>query len=241
MTIYLPELSGNTENFPPCHEALEDPDGLLAMGGDLHPKRILAAYNQGIFPWFSDGDPILWWSPKVRAIFDPKTFKPAKSLKKFFRKSDYRVSINQATHDIIRLCADTRPAEETWILPEMQRAYQALADLGHCHSVEVWQNNEIIGGLYGLQIGQVFCGESMFSLQTNASKIALWHLCKHLNRHEGVLIDCQMMNEHLESLGAIECLRSDFLQELSTLRNKEISNGCYEPQWLLSPQSEELT
>ncbi len=241
MTIYLPELSLNSEDFPPCHEALDEPDGLLAMGGDLHPKRILAAYNQGIFPWFSDGDPILWWSPQVRALFDPKTFKPSKSLKKFFRKSNYRVSINLATHQIIGLCASTRPAEETWILPEMQHAYQALANLGHCHSIEVWQDNAIIGGLYGLQIGQVFCGESMFSLKTNASKIALWHLCEHLNRNGGVLIDCQMMNDHLESLGAIECERSDFLQELSVLRNKNVLEKCYQPQWLANPRSKELT
>jgi len=241
MKIYLTELSPNDLDFPPCHHALSDPDGLLAMGGDLQPQRLLSAYHQGIFPWYSANEPILWWSPKNRAVFDPKTFKPAKSLKKFFRKSDYRVSINRATQLVIQQCADTRPDNETWILPEMRRAYSHLAELGHCHSVEVWQGEALVGGLYGLAIGQVFCGESMFSVAPNASKIALWHLCQHMLKHQGALIDCQIMNDHLASLGAIELTRSDFLQQLSLLRSQPVSPECYQPQWLCSPLSEEVT
>lgn len=231
MTIYLPQLDSNeTSPFPVIESALNDPDGLLAMGGDLSSVRLLNAYQHGIFPWYSFGDPILWWSPSIRGIFLPAQFSPSKSLKKFFRKSNYEVTINKSTAQVIELCASTRSSEETWIMPEMIDAYKQLATLGICHSVEVWCNNELVGGLYGLQIGQVFCGESMFSLQTNASKIALWQFCEHFVASGGQLIDCQMMNPHLESLGAIEMKRADFKIKLDQLANQTVSSHCYFPQ-----------
>ncbi|MDD9195487.1 leucyl/phenylalanyl-tRNA--protein transferase [Aliivibrio sp. S3MY1] len=233
MTIYLPQLDSNdTSPFPVIESALNDPDGLLAMGGDLSSVRLLNAYQHGIFPWYSNGDPILWWSPSIRGVFLPDQFTPSKSLKKFFRKSNYEVTINKSTAQVIELCSSTRSAEETWIMPEMIHAYKQLAALGICHSVEVWCNNELIGGLYGLQIGQVFCGESMFSLQANASKIALWLFCEHFVNAGGKLIDCQMMNPHLESLGAIEMKRSDFKITLGKLANTQVASNCYLPQLL---------
>ncbi len=232
MTIYLPELAVDEYSFPPLNQALDDPNGLLAFGGDLHPDRLLAAYRSGIFPWYSPGEPILWWSPSPRAIISPKAFKPAKSLRKFQRKASYAISMNQCTDKIIELCADTRPPSETWLTPEMKSAYQRLSRLGYCHSIEVWQDSEIIGGLYGIQIGQLFCGESMFSLKTNASKIGLWAFCRHFSRYGGQLIDCQVMNSHLASLGAEEFERDQFIKTLSKLKYKEIDPSCYSPQWI---------
>ncbi|MEZ8063805.1 MULTISPECIES: leucyl/phenylalanyl-tRNA--protein transferase [Vibrio] len=232
MTIYLTELDTTSIEFPSPFNALDEPNGLLAFGGDLSPMRILNAYSQGIFPWYGPGEPILWWSPAPRAIFNPKTFKASKSLKKFQRKHNYRVSINQATDRVIGYCSSLRSEEETWLNNDMQLAYRELASLGFCHSVEVWQGDELIGGLYGLQRGQVFCGESMFSLKTNASKIALWYFCEHFNQFGGKLIDCQVMNPHLESLGAIEVDRNEFLNALQSLKETSVDDACFKTQWL---------
>ncbi|MEZ9317280.1 leucyl/phenylalanyl-tRNA--protein transferase [Vibrio lentus] len=232
MTIYLTELDTTSIEFPSPFEALDEPNGLLAFGGDLSPMRILNAYSQGIFPWYGPGEPILWWSPAPRAVFNPKTFEPSKSLKKFQRKHNYRVSINQATDKVIGYCSSLRPQEETWLNEDMQTAYRELSALGFCHSVEVWQDDELIGGLYGLQRGQVFCGESMFSLKTNASKIALWYFCRHFKQFGGKLIDCQVMNPHLDSLGAIEVERDEFLSALKILKESQLNDGCFEAQWL---------
>ncbi|PFG45842.1 leucyl/phenylalanyl-tRNA--protein transferase [Vibrio sp. ES.051] len=231
MAIYLTELDDKF-GFPSPYEALGDPNGLLAFGGDLAPMRILNGYYQGIFPWYGPGEPILWWSPSPRAVFDPMTFKPSKSLKKCLRRHGYKVTINFATEHVIKLCSSTRPAEETWLNEEMQASYIELAKLGHCHSIEVWQDNSLIGGLYGISVGQLFCGESMFSLKDNASKIALWHLCNHLASKKGQLIDCQVMNPHLASLGAFEIERDDFMQKLLSLREKQTTSGTFEPQVL---------
>ncbi|MCW8336187.1 leucyl/phenylalanyl-tRNA--protein transferase [Vibrio paucivorans] len=238
MTIYLTELDDSDYTFPSPYEALDEPNGLLAFGGDLSPERILTGYHNGIFPWYGPGEPILWWSPSPRAVFDPRTFKPAKSLKKFHRKTPYRVSINKATREVITLCAKLRPAEETWLNQEMRDAYSELALQGHCHSVEVWLEDKLIGGLYGIQVGKLFCGESMFSLETNASKIALWYLCRHFTAHGGQLIDCQVMNPHLESLGAFEMERDEFLDSLLSYREQSISAGCFDTQWLTLPSEE---
>jgi leucyl/phenylalanyl-tRNA--protein transferase len=232
MTVYLPELNSNNTLFPDISLALPEPNGLLAMGGDLSCERLLSAYQQGIFPWFSEGEPILWWSPSPRTIFIPQTFKPAKSLVKFQRKHNYKVSINLVTEKLIQLCADSRPEDETWITQQMLQAYKDFAKRGHCHSVEVWQDGQLIGGLYGVSIGKVFCGESMVSLKTNASKIALWYFCRHFIGHGGALIDCQMMNPHLASLGAIEIDRATFQSQLTKLKTQSIANNCYTPQWL---------
>lgn len=232
MTIYLTELDTTSIEFPSPFDALDEPNGLLAFGGDLSPMRILTAYSHGIFPWYGPGEPILWWSPAPRAVFNPKTFKPSKSLKKFQRKHNYRVSINQATDRVIGYCSSLRPEEKTWLNSDMQAAYRELASLGFCHSVEVWQGDELVGGLYGLQRGQVFCGESMFSLKTNASKIALWYFCHHFAQSGGELIDCQVMNPHLESLGALEVEREEFLSSLKLLKDKPVNDACFENQWL---------
>ena len=232
MTIYLPQLAEDDVLFPSIDTALDEPNGLLAFGGDLSVERLINAYRHGIFPWFSEDDPLLWWSPDPRAMFDPTLFKPSKSLKKFLKKSDYTVSLNLATAKVIELCATSRGKDETWITLEMQHAYQQWAAQGGVHSVEVWQDNSLIGGLYGVAVGQLFCGESMFSLRDNASKIALWLFCQHFSQHQGVMIDCQMMNPHLASLGAQEISKREFQKSLLKLRDKSVTSHCYTPQWL---------
>ncbi|WP_041393977.1 leucyl/phenylalanyl-tRNA--protein transferase [Photobacterium profundum] len=235
MAIYLPELDPENTLFPKPETALDEPNGLLAFGGDLQPARLLAAYRQGIFPWYSNGEPILWWSPAPRAIFLPNEFKPSKSLRKFYRKSGYQITLNNACHDVIRQCANCRSPEETWITEDMIQAYQTMHNLGHCHSVEVWHQDKLVGGFYGLQIGSVFCGESMFSLADNASKIALWFFCRHFSNQGGTLIDCQVMNNHLESLGALEIPRAPFMQQLHQQRAAIIKPNSFVPQTLKIP------
>lgn len=232
MAIYLPELDPVHTHFPAPETALDDPNGLLAFGGDLRPERLVAAYRQGIFPWFSEGEPILWWSPAPRAVFIPGQFRPSRSLRKFYRKSGYQITLNQACHEVIRQCADSRGPEETWITADMMQAYQLMHNLGYCHSVEVWLDGKLVGGLYGIQIGSIFCGESMFSLADNASKIALWFFCEHFSAHGGSLIDCQVMNDHLASLGAVEIERTPFMTFLQTQRDAILVEGCYQPQEL---------
>ena len=208
MTIYLPCLGEYEDSFPDVESALTEPDGLLAFGGDLSPHRIINAYKNGIFPWFSEQDPILWWSPAKRAVISPHKFTPSKSLKKHVRRAKLTVTLNHATEQVIQLCASTRPPEETWITQEMIDAYIELVHLGFCHSVEVWREDMLVGGLYGIKLGQLFCGESMFSIESNASKVAFWHLCQHFAGVGGQLIDCQIMNPHLEKLGVAEIQRT---------------------------------
>lgn len=232
MTIYLPELDQYSLAFPSPVEALNEPNGLLAIGGDLRPERLLVAYQQGIFPWYGPNEPLLWWSPSPRAVFYPENFTPSRSLKKFYRKSNYKISINQCTAKVITLCGELRGTEEMWLNADMQKAYSKLSELGHCHSVEVWENDKLIGGLYGVQVGALFCGESMFSTQTNASKIALWAFCEHFRCHGGKLIDCQVLNPHTESLGAIELARTPFLQHIEKLKDQQVDANCYQPQWI---------
>ena len=235
MTLYLTELDPDNIWFPSPNEALEEPNGLLALGGDLKPERLMLAYQNGIFPWYGPGEPILWWSPSPRAVFDPKTFKAAKSLKKFQRKHAYTVSINRATEDVIDYCAALRSPEETWLNEEMRDAYKKLAQQGFCHSVEVWHEEQLVGGLYGVSVGQLFCGESMFSIKPNASKVALWFFCHHFRQFNGKLIDCQVMNPHLASLGATERQRDDFTHSLLSFRSEPLKQGCFSQQWLTSP------
>ncbi|MCK6261969.1 leucyl/phenylalanyl-tRNA--protein transferase [Vibrio sp. ZSDE26] len=238
MAIYITELSSHNLTFPSPYEAMEDPNGLLAFGGDLSKERIYAAYQQGIFPWYGPGEPILWWSPAPRATFDPATYTPSRSLKKFQKKHNYTVSINQATKQVIQFCGQIRPEEETWLNTDMQNAYIELSKQGDCHSVEVWEEEKLIGGLYGIQVGQLFCGESMFSLQSNASKVALWYFCHHFQKHGGKLIDCQVMNPHLASLGATEQPRDEFFKSLLLLKNQTVNAHCFRKQWLASPLEE---
>ncbi|UJF19885.1 leucyl/phenylalanyl-tRNA--protein transferase [Vibrio sp. SS-MA-C1-2] len=230
MTIYLTQLSPISVDFPNVETAVDDPDGLLAFGGDLKPERLVSAYRHGIFPWFSEQDPLLWWSPSVRALINPTSFKPSKSLRKFIRKTNYKVTVNQQARDVIRLCAETRSADQTWITEEMQEAYYQLHQQGHCHSIEVWSDDQLVGGLYGILVGELFCGESMFSLKDNSSKVALWALAVQLLKHGGKMIDCQMITPHLTSLGAEAVQREPFITQLQQWRENPIDSHCFQPQ-----------
>jgi len=197
--------------FPDPGLAESDPNGLLAIGGDLSPARVLAAYRQGVFPWYNAGQPILWWSPAPRMVLYPAEFHCARSLRRSLRNRGYDVSVNLAFEQVIRACAEPRgPKEGTWLLPEMIESYAALNHAGHTHSFEVWLDGELVGGLYGIAIGQVFFGESMFSRRTDASKVALGLLVETALGQPFRLIDCQIYTEHLASLGAREISREAF-------------------------------
>ncbi|WAC44220.1 leucyl/phenylalanyl-tRNA--protein transferase [Pseudomonas sp. SL4(2022)] len=209
-------LQRESLDFPPLNSALREPNGLLAAGGDLHPERLIKAYRHGCFPWFQDGQPILWWSPDPRTILLPDELHISRSLAKVLRQGRYQVSFDQAFTDVIRACAAPRTyAAETWITSPMQDAYLELHRRGIAHSVEVWRGNELVGGLYGLAMGQLFFGESMFSRADNASKVGFVTLVEHLKRWGFVLIDCQMPTEHLLSLGAQTISRAAFTGYLS--------------------------
>ena len=196
------------EAFPDAKFALDEPNGLLAAGGDLSPERLLCAYRKGIFPWFSDGQPILWWSPDPRAVLYPRDFHMSRSLKKVLRSQQFQVTQNQAFSQIIRLCGGPRATQDgTWITEEMIAAYTALHQLGHAHSYECWHEGRLVGGLYGVALGSVFFGESMFSARADASKVALAALCDQ----PYTLIDCQLPSDHLMSLGAVATSRKAFL------------------------------
>jgi len=217
MPIYLPELNQDLTQFPPVSTALTDPDGLLAMGGDLTPVRLLNAYQRGIFPWFEEDQPILWWSPSQRMVLTPGEMYISRSLRKSYRRSGFTLSINRAFKDVIAACAAPRDyACDTWITDTMQDAYLQLHKMGFAQSVEVWQGEQLVGGLYGLYIGNIFCGESMFHTVTDASKIAFIGLQQHLINIGCKLIDCQLHNEHLASLGATEISREAFIKQLGT-------------------------
>lgn len=227
----LIQLSRESLNFPPPEMALREPNGLLAMGGDLSPARLLNAYHRGIFPWFSPGDPILWWSPDPRAVLFPDQFHLSRSMKRFHRRSPFRVTLNQAFYAVIEGCASER-LEGTWITPEVKRAWLKLFEMGHAQSVEVWLNDELIGGMYGMALGQIFCGESMFSRAENASKTALLVFSQHFSRHGGKLIDCQVLNPHTASLGAKEIPRVAWLAWLNALAQQPVSDACWQGQRL---------
>ncbi|MFK7160917.1 leucyl/phenylalanyl-tRNA--protein transferase [Marinospirillum sp. MEB164] len=203
--------------FPHPDTALDEPNGLLALGGDLSPERLLLAYQNGIFPWFNEGEPPLWWSPAPRMVLFPAEIKISRSLKKRLRRGDFDLSMNHAFAEVIGLCAQVRQNKEgTWISPAMQKAYLRLHQMGYAHSIEVWQAGQLVGGLYGLNLGEVFFGESMFSLVSDASKVALASLANWMQRHapQG-LIDCQVYSDHLASLGAREIERDAFLHTLA--------------------------
>ena len=207
-----------------------EPNGLLAMGGDLSSERLLAAYNQGIFPWFNDNDPLLWWTPDPRTVIYPEQLVVNRSLRKFLRKNPYEISFNRNFTGVIHGCMTTpRSDDGTWITQPMYQAYNKLHQQGHAHSIEVWHNNQLVGGLYGLAIGGVFCGESMFSLAGNASKVALVALSQRLLDAGYQLIDCQIANPFLESMGAIEIPRSKFLQILHNSKNSQLDLSIWQP------------
>lgn len=214
-TIYIPRLSDTDIEFPNIHEALEEPNGLLAYGGDLSSTRLLKAYSLGIFPWYTEGEPILWWSPSPRAVIFPHEIKISKSLNQSFHNRGYQLTFDKAFSQVIQSCAKPMPGrEETWITTDMQKAYLQLSHESHAHSIEVWLDNELVGGLYGVAIGQVFFGESMFSLKRDASKVALVYLCQKLNDWGYQLVDCQVESKHLTSLGAKLISRENFQNEL---------------------------
>lgn len=200
---------------------------MLAIGGDLRPGRILAAYQQGIFPWYDPGHPILWWSPNPRLILYPSNFKISRSLKKRLKKP-YRLTIDTQFTAIISACANANGRlNNTWITPEMQEAYTNLHEMGFAHSFEIWLEGRLVGGLYGLSLGRLFFGESMFNYETDASKIAVYYLCQVLNQHQFEFIDCQLPTPHLLTLGAIEIHRRDYLERLKI----SLENPNFQGKW----------
>jgi len=213
--------------FPPVAQALQQPNGLLAIGGELSPERLLAAYQRGIFPWFGLDDPIMWWSPDPRMVLFPHEFKVSHSLQKTLRKRAYELRTDTAFEQVMRACAAPRNGESgTWIAEEMIAAYCELHRMGHAHSVEVWMDGELGGGLYGVALGAMFYGESMFSRKPDGSKIALAHLAAQWQRWHGThgLIDCQMYTPHLASLGAREIPRTEFVTRVQELINCKSAN-----------------
>ena len=225
------------EDFPPLDHAT--PDGLIAIGGDLSKTRLVKAYRSGIFPWFNPGDPILWWSPDPRCVLYPQNHKLSRSTKKSLIKQSFTCSFDHAFTNVIEQCALTRRNQEgTWISQQMQRAYTDLHQSGIAHSVETWLNGQLVGGLYGIALGGIFFGESMFSKADNASKAALYYLVSQLTQWQFMLIDCQVTSAHLLSLGAEEIPRPQFKRELDqalTLQGQPGSWIHYEASKAIAP------
>jgi leucyl/phenylalanyl-tRNA---protein transferase len=217
--VWLSERD-SPEAFPQVDRALREPDGLLAAGGDLSPQRLLAAYRRGIFPWYSRGQPILWWCPDPRAVLFPERLKVSRSLAKTIRNRGFLTRVDTAFREVIRACgsSELRPGG-TWLSAEMRAAYVKLHRLGYAHSVETWLDGQLVGGLYGVALGRVFFGESMFSTERDASKVALHRLCTELTSRSIEMIDCQMATPHLMTLGAQLVPRGQFI---------ELLRGCVE-------------
>ncbi len=209
-------LISDTLYFPPVYEASSE--GILAVGGDLSPGRLLLAYRSGIFPWFNPGEPILWWAPKSRMVLYFDELAVSKSMRNILNRNTFTVTFNQNFREVISNCSTIKREGQrgTWISQEMREAYCKLNEMGIAKSVEVWQNNELVGGLYGIDLGDVFCGESMFSKVSNASKIAFISLAQHLKKENYKILDCQVYNEHLDSLGCREIDRDDFMKLLNS-------------------------
>ena len=216
------------EAFPPLDAAFTEPDGLLAAGGDLSPDRLLYAYRHGIFPWYDEGQPILWWSPDPRCVLLPAEFHVARRLGRALKQGDFAVTFNASFKYVISACAEDRDGQAgtgTWITSDMHRAYLRLHELGWAHSLEVWSGDVLAGGIYGLGVGQAFFGESMFSRVTNASKAAMLVLCTELENQGVGILDCQVVSPHLASLGARLMPRSEFsaLLEIACVADKQLS------------------
>lgn len=234
----LPWLDPLRVAFPPTCQSFDEPNGLLAAGGGLTPEWLITAYQHGIFPWYNEGDPILWWSPAPRMVIYPPTLHISRSLRKAIRKSEAVVTINHDFNGVINACSEPRPAQDneediaTWISQDMKQAYNRLHRLGYAHSVEVWENGQLIGGLYGIAIGRVFFGESMFSRVNNASKIAIAYLAHYLTTLKYELIDCQVHNDHLASLGGEQISRESF--EALLTKHAQLPNSQeYQQHWQL--------
>jgi leucyl/phenylalanyl-tRNA---protein transferase len=206
MYFLTPELY-----FPPTSET--SPEGIIAVGGDLSPERLLLAYQNGIFPWYDNDEPKLWWCPEVRMVLFFENLRITKSMRNVLNRNEFQITFNTAFRDVISNCQQSprKDQDGTWISDEIIEAYCKLHELGHAKSIEVWKNNELVGGLYGIDLGDVFCGESMFSKVPNASKVAFIHLAKQLEMANYKLLDCQVYNDHLNSLGCIEIDREEFL------------------------------
>jgi leucyl/phenylalanyl-tRNA---protein transferase len=220
MSLFLPRLGRDPASpFPPVTQALDEPNGLLALGGDLHPERLLRAYAQGIFPWFSDGQPLLWWSPDPRMVLPPAQLHVSRSLRRFLRRCRWQVSIDRAFAEVMAHCARTprRGQQGTWITGGMQDAYLALHRRGRAHSVEVWDDGELVGAIYGVGLGRMFFGESMVSLRSGGSKVAIAALCAALRARGVELLDGQVESEHLASLGFRPLPRDHFAALCATL------------------------
>ena len=218
------------EAFPDPARALREPDGLLAVGGDLSPARLLYAYRHGIFPWYDAGLPILWWSPDPRAVFLPASLHVSRSLEKRMRRGGYALRFDTAFAEVLHACAGPRPQYPgggTWLNAEMQAAYRELHRLGHAHSAELWAEGELKGGLYGVAMGRVFFGESMFSRATDASKIVLVELMQRLDGWGYAFMDCQVQSEHLRRMGSVPVRRADFLGMLAGLWDQAVAPGAW--------------
>lgn len=218
-------------SFPPLNSALANPNGLLAVGGDLSPQRLIEAYRRGIFPWFNEGEPVLWWSPDPRMVLFPPELKISRSLRRTLKKGNYEIRVDSAFSQVMQACAQPRKGRPgTWIHADMISAYAGLHEMGVAHSVEVWIGGELMGGLYGVAQGRMFFGESMFSRASDASKIALVHLVKQLERWGFRMIDCQMKTAHLASLGGREIPRNEFSQRLKELVNypERVEKWCFD-------------
>lgn len=232
--VWLDEQQSD-QPFPDASLALTEPNGLLAIGGDLSPSRLLSAYRQGIFPWYSDGEPVMWWSPEPRAVLYPDQVIISRSLARTLKKHTLVVTFDQAFPDVVRACAAARPGSPgTWITGEMYQAYCRMHELGHAHSIEAWHGSSLVGGLYGLAIGCVFFGESMFHRERDASKIAFINLVDLLISWRYKLIDCQLPNRHLSSLGATLVPR----QKFTALLNEFCQQPPHELSWTMRPSSE---
>lgn len=213
----IPYLSDSAP-FPPVEQALQSPAGLLAAGGGLAPHRLLDAYRRGIFPWFGEGDPVLWWSPDPRTVLFPEEFRISRSLRKTLRGKPFEIRTDTVFERVMRACAAPRKGQAgTWISEDMVAAYTRLHRMGWAHSVEAWSEGDLVGGLYGVGIGRMFYGESMFSRKNNASKVALAHLAAQLQRWNYGMIDCQMHTSHLASLGARQLPRTEFIRRMNEL------------------------
>lgn len=231
--IQLAQLTSDRQWFPAVSSALDERSGaagLLAFGGDLHPERLYHAYQQGIFPWFNPGEPPLWWSPPTRAIFRPDALSWSRSMLKAVRQQQFTFSVNQSFTEVMQGCAAPRAKQTgTWIVPDIIAGYTGLHQLGHAHSIEVWQQQSLVGGLYGVMVGQLFCGESMFNRVPNAAKAALMLLQQLLQNAGGGYIDCQMPNAFLLQMGAEPLPRTAYLSLLATLQTQPLADACWQP------------
>lgn len=237
ITPFLISPNDTSYQFPDVSQALEEPNGLLAIGGDLSPERLLSAYKQGIFPWFNPGEHILWWSPDPRSVMYPDQMKISRSLRKTINKNLFTITTDLAFEKVISACQAPRSKQKgTWITSEMKQAYLTMHQLGHAHSVECWQQNELVGGLYGIAIGRVFFGESMFSKIKDASKVALAYLTDKLKEWDYELIDCQVQSEHLIQLGAFDIPREEFCKMVQSLVCQPEADAAWKANWTAKPE-----